>query len=72
MQEERGMNCGCNNGGLFGNTLLPKAIDEIVNLPDFTRPSDIKDISDNYNILNNILEKDPLIIPTISGEILSQ
>ena len=19
MQEERGMNCGCNNGGLFGN-----------------------------------------------------
>lgn len=59
-------------GGLFGNTLLPKAINEIVNLPDFTRPSDIKDISNDYNILNNILEKAPLIIPTISGEILSQ
>ena len=51
-------------GGLFGHTLEPKAIQEVVEYtPYLERPSGTSDVLGYYNTLNNLLEMQSAIMP---------
>lgn len=51
-------------GGLFGHTLEPKAIQEVVEYTPFLkRPSGTSEVLGYYNTLNNLLERQSAIMP---------